>query len=66
VREDQHDDTPGAAGTHLHCASNLDVLGLEQVFGALFGQPTEEVVSVLPSQYRTIPCSADNPTGAPG
>jgi hypothetical protein len=66
VMDGTYDDTPGAAGTHLHCVSNLDILGLEQVFGALFGQPTEEVVSVLPSQYRTIPCSADNPTGAPG
>jgi hypothetical protein len=66
VMDGTYDDTPGAAGTHLHCVSNLDVLGLEQVFGGLFGQQTEEVVSVLPNQYRTIACSSDNPTGAPG
>jgi hypothetical protein len=34
------------------------------VFGALFGRETEEVVSVPPNQYRTIPCSHENPTGA--
>jgi hypothetical protein len=65
VMDGTYDDAPGAAGTHLHCVSNLDVLGLEQVFGGLFGRETEEIVSVLPVQYRTIPCSADNPTGAP-
>jgi hypothetical protein len=66
VMDGTYDDSPGAAGTHLHCVSNLDVLGLEQVFGALFGQPTEEVVSVVPREYTTIPCSAQNPRGAPG
>jgi hypothetical protein len=66
VMDGTYDDTPGAAGTHLHCVSNLDVLGLEQVFGGLFGYETEEVVSVLPVQYRTISCSHDNPTGAAG
>jgi hypothetical protein len=64
VMDGTYDDEPGAAGTHLHCVSNLDVLGLEQVFGALFGRETDEVVSVLPNQYRTIPCSHDNPAGA--
>jgi hypothetical protein len=64
VMDGTYDDTPGAAGTHLHCVSNLDVLGLEQVFGGIFGKPTEAFVSVLPTQYRTIPCSYDNPTGA--
>jgi hypothetical protein len=34
------------------------------VFGALFGRETDEVVNVLPNQYRTIPCSHDNPAGA--
>lgn len=66
VMDGTYDDEPGAAGNHLHCVSNLDVLGLEQVFGALFGEPTEEVVSILPTQYRTIPCSLENPTGAGG
>lgn len=64
VMDGTYDDTPGAAGNHLHCVSNLDVLGLEQVFGGLFGKDTEEIVSVLPQQYRTIPCSRENPTGA--
>jgi hypothetical protein len=65
VMDGTYDDTPGAAGTHLHCVSNLDVLGLEQVFGGLFGVETQEVVSVRPREYETIACSAENPTGAP-
>lgn len=64
VMDGTYDDDPGAAGTHLHCVSNLDVLGLEQVFGGLFGVETQEIVSVRPTQYRTIPCSEANPTGA--
>jgi hypothetical protein len=65
VMDGTYDDEPGAPGTHLHCVSNLDVLGLEQVFGGLFGRETQEIVSVLPNQYRMIPCSRENPTGAP-
>ncbi|MCI0415275.1 hypothetical protein L0222_21085 [bacterium] len=64
VMDGTYDDTPGASGTHLHCVSNLDVFGLEQVFGALFGKTTEEIVSIRPQQYKTIACSYQNPTGA--
>ncbi len=51
---------PGAAGTHLHCASNLDVLGLEAVFGRIFGRPSPDSVSIDAAGYATTTC------GSPG
>ena len=43
----------GAQGTHLHCVSNLDVLGLEAVFGRLFNRPSPDSVSIPVSAYGT-------------
>lgn len=60
-------DRVGAKGTHLHCVSNLDVKGLESVFGALFGKPTPKTVSVPVAGYGTT-CSMPSsvPTSTPG
>lgn len=45
--------TPGATGNPLHCVSNLDVRGLESVFGRLFGRPSPDVVSMPVAEYAT-------------
>ena len=48
---------PGTAGTHRHCVSNLNVLGLEQVFKGVLGQGGGgETVSMPPSAYQRIAC----------
>ena len=49
-------DEPGAVGTARHCMSNLNVMGVEQAFGGLFGQPGGQDVSIEPSEYRRIEC----------
>ncbi|MGH2709878.1 MAG: LVIVD repeat-containing protein [Actinomycetota bacterium] len=51
-------DEPGAIGTQGHCVSNLNVQGLERVFGGLFGQPSDGLVSTEPATYERMPCSA--------
>lgn len=57
---------PGVRGTHLHCASNLDVLGLEAVFGRLFGRPSPNSVSIPVDAYSTTACATPGaPTAAP-
>lgn len=45
--------TPGAKGNPLHCVSNLDVRGLEAVFGRLFGKPSPDTVSLPTTEYGT-------------
>lgn len=48
---------PGSAGTHRHCVSNLNVLGLEQVFKGVLGQSGGgETASLPPSAYQRIAC----------
>lgn len=48
---------PGRAGTHRHCVSNLNVLGLEQVFKRVLGQGRGGATSTMPpSAYRQIAC----------
>ncbi len=48
---------PGTAGTHLHCVSNLNVRGLEQVFKRTLRQEGGgETVTMAPSEYRQIAC----------
>lgn len=49
----QYVHSPGARGADLHCVSNLDVRGLESVFGSLFGHPGPDVVSMPVSAYTT-------------
>lgn len=49
---------PGSAGTDLHCVSNLDVLGLEAVFGRVFGRPSPGEVSIPVDAYATTACDA--------
>ena len=56
-------DGVGVKGGHLHCVSNLDVLGLTSVFGGLFDKPSPDMVSVPVDQYGTT-CSP--PTGGGG
>lgn len=51
-----YQDTPGAEGNHRHCMSNLNVKGLERVFGALFGQPSGGTVTMSPTSYARISC----------
>ena len=52
---------PGAKGNPLHCPSNLDVIGLEAVFGRLFQKPSPSSVSIPIAAYGTV---CDPPTGA--
>jgi len=47
---------PGAAGNPKHCMSNLDVKGLERVFGGNFGYPSGGTATMPVSQYATIAC----------
>ena len=49
-------DEPGAIGIARHCMSNLNVMGIEQAFGGLFGHPGGNGVSVQPPEYRRIEC----------
>lgn len=50
-------DNPGSVGTHLHCVSNLNVKGLEQVFAGSLGQGAGgKTVYMDPSQYQKIRC----------
>lgn len=49
-------DEPEAIGTARHCMSNINVMGIEQAFGNLFGQPGGNGVSVEPFEYRRIEC----------
>jgi len=51
-----YNDPVGAAGNHKHCISNLNVKGLERVFGALFGQPSGGTVTMAPTSYQRITC----------
>lgn len=46
--------TPGAKGNPLNCPSNLDVIGLEAVFGRLFGKPSPNTVSIPVAAYGSI------------
>lgn len=43
----------GGRGNHLHCVSNLDVEGLEYVFGSLTGSRRDVVVRMHVNRYRT-------------
>lgn len=47
---------PGAAGTHRHCVSNLNVAGLERVFGPLFGRTGASPAALDGSSYERIAC----------
>jgi hypothetical protein len=51
-----YQDPPGAAGNHKHCMSNLNVAGLERVFGALFGQPSGGTATMASTSYQKIAC----------
>lgn len=51
-----YNDGVGLRGTHKHCISNLNVKGVERVFGALFGQPSGGTVTMSPSSYARISC----------
>ena len=56
VMYDTYSHTVGAAGTHTHCPSNLNVAGLERVFGPLFGRPGGGTVSMSSTDYTRITC----------
>ena len=50
-------DNPGTAGTHKHCPSNLNVLGLERSFAAAFGQsPSGGTATMASTSYAKIAC----------
>ena len=51
-----YEDAVGSVGTHLHCMSNLNIKGVERVFGALFGQPSGGVAVMAPTSYQKISC----------
>ncbi|MGH2691089.1 MAG: hypothetical protein ACRDHM_01130 [Actinomycetota bacterium] len=51
-----YNDNVGAVGTHKHCMSNLNVKGLELVFGGVFGQPSGGSASMASTSYSRISC----------
>ena len=51
-----YQDGIGLRNGHRHCVSNLNVLGLERVFGGLFGQPSGGTVTISPTSYQRISC----------
>ena len=51
-----YNDNPGVIGNHRHCISNLNVKGLERVFGGLFGQPSGGSASLASRSYQRISC----------
>lgn len=57
----------GARGTHYHCPSNLDVAGLELVFGGVLGTGSGTVASVPVASYQAVGCpggEGEAPEGA--
>lgn len=59
VLNGSYPDTVSAAGTHLHCVSNLNIAGLEQVYrSALTGQEENgDATGVISSSSYTRPAS---------
>lgn len=51
-----YEQNPGEAGNHRQCPSNLNVKGLERVFGSLFGGPSGGTATLAPAEYRKISC----------
>ena len=51
-----YNDTVGTKGNHKHCISNLNVKGLELVFGGLFGQPSGGNATMASTSYQRISC----------
>ena len=51
-----YSDNPGLSGNHKHCISNLNVKGLELVFGGLFGQPSGGNATLPSTSYQRISC----------
>lgn len=51
-----YSDSVSAAGTHKHCFSNLNVQGLELVYGPLFGQPGGPRVTMESTSYQRMSC----------
>lgn len=51
---------PGAAGTHFHCISNLNLKGVQLAFAEAFGRKPANLnttrIEMTPSQYRLYPC----------
>lgn len=54
-------DTPGAAGVHRHCMSNLNVEGLELVFAPLFGEPGGPRATMESTEYERLNCEPAAP-----
>lgn len=53
VMNGSYADSVGAAGTHLHCMSNLNVKGLDAVFD---GNSSTQRATLAPSLYQKISC----------
>lgn len=51
-----YSENPGSVGNYKHCVSNLNVKGLELVFGGLFGQPSGGSASMASTSYQRISC----------
>lgn len=51
-----YEQNPGDAGNHRLCPSNLNVAGLELVFGSLFGGPSGGTATLAPAEYQKISC----------
>ena len=49
-------DAISSTGTHRHCVSNLNMLGLEKAFAPLFKQPEADAVATEPAAYRRVTC----------
>lgn len=58
VMHPTYEDNPGASGNHLHCISNLNVMGIERAFAGALGKHTRHGLrpSVKPNQYKRIDC----------
>ena len=54
-------DTPGAAGVHRHCVSNLNVEGLEFVYAGLFDQPLAPRATMESTFYERLECEPPAP-----
>lgn len=66
VMDGTFDDPSGQVGTHLHCASNLNVKGLERVFGRLFGREGGGEAVLAAPDYAKAPCGGGYPGGQLG
>lgn len=63
VMDGTYDDAVGAAGTHLHCPSNLNVYGLHETLGLRHPVVAGAGAAIIPaSDYEQTECGEDFPS----